>query len=124
MAYKYNYDVAYNYTWYRNDWNDFAIAYESQYRGIIIVYAISDRVLDTLAWEGVREGIDDIRYATKLKQLAYEAEKSPDADVLHLGRRALAYLAYWDIRENPDTFRTECANYILQLEKALGKEQK
>ena len=124
VAYKYNYDVAYNYTWYRNDWNDFAIAYESQYRGIIIVYAISDRVLDTLAWEGVREGIDDIRYATKLKQLAYEAEKSPDADVLHLGRRALAYLAYWDIRENPDTFRAECANYILQLEKALGKEQK
>lgn len=123
-AYYYNYDVAYNYTWYRNDWNDFAVAYEPNYRGIIIVYAISDRVLDTLAWEGVREGIDDIRYATKLKQLAYEAEKSANVDVLHLGRRALAYLAYWDIRENPDTFRMECVNYIIQLEKALKKEQK
>ncbi len=124
MAYKANYDVSSNYTWYRNDWNDFAIAYESNYRGIIMVYAISDRILDTLAWEGVREGMDDIRYATKLKQLAYEAEKSPDADVLHLGRRALAFITYWDVRENADTFRMECVNYIMQLEKALNKEQK
>ncbi len=124
MAYKANYDVSSNYTWYRNDWNDFAIAYESNYRGIIMVYAISDRILDTLAWEGVREGLDDIRYATKLKLLAYEAEKSPDADVLHLGRRALAFITYWDVRENADTFRMECVNYIMQLEKALNKEQK
>lgn len=124
MAYKANYDLSSNYTWYRNDWNDFAIAYESNYRGIIMVYAISDRILDTLAWEGVREGLDDIRYATKLKQLAFEAEKSSDADVLHLGRKALAFLAYWDTRENPDTFRAECINHIMQLERALNKEQK
>ncbi len=124
MAYKAGYDVSSNYTWYRNDWNDFAIAYESNYRGIIMVYAISDRILDTLAWEGIREGIDDIRYATKLKQLAYAAEKSADADVKHLGRRALAFITYWDVRENADTFRMECVNYIIQLEKALKKEQK
>lgn len=124
MAYKAGYDVSANYTWYRNDWNDFAIAYESNYRGIIMVYAISDRILDTLAWEGVREGLDDVRYATKLKLLAYEAEKSSDADVLHLGRRALAFITYWDVRENADTFRMECVNYIMQLEKALNKEQK
>lgn len=119
-----NYDFAANYCWYRNDWNDMAIAYESNYRGIILVYAISDRILDTLAWEGIREGIDDIRYATKVKQLAYQAEKSANADTLHLGRLALGYLAYWDTRENPDTFRMECVNYILQLEEALQKEKK
>jgi len=121
MSYKANYDFAANYTWYRNDWNDMAIAYESNYRGLIIVYAISDRIIDTLAWEGIREGLDDIRYATKVKQLAMEAEKSPDGDVLHLGRKALGYIAYWNTRGNPDTFRMECVNYIIELEKALKK---
>ncbi len=124
ITYKYGYDVASNYAWYRNNWNDFALPGESNYRGLIIVYAISDRILDTLAWEGMREGMDDVRYATKLKMLAYEAEKSPSADVLHLGRRALSFMAYWDMRESPDTFRAECINYILELEKAMKKEQK
>ena len=123
-AYYAGYDVIENYIWYRNDWNDMAVAYEPNYRGIILVYAISDRILDTLAWEGLREGVDDVRYATKLRQLAYQAEKSPNADTLHLGRLALGYLAYWDTKENPDTFRMECINYIVQLEKALQKEQK
>jgi len=121
MSYKADYDFAANYCWYRNDWNDMAIAYESNYRGIIIVYAINDRIIDTLAWEGIREGIDDIRYATKVKQLALEAEKSKDGNVIHLGRKALGYIAYWDTRGNPDTFRMECVNYIIELEKALKK---
>lgn len=124
MSYKCDYDFAANYSWYRNDWNDFAIAYESNYRGLIMVYAISDRILDTLAWEGVREGVDDIRYATKVKQLAMEAEKSGNADALHIGRKALGYITYWDVRESPDTFRIECINYILELQKALNKESK
>ena len=124
MAYKADYDVASNYTWYRNDWNDFAIAYEPNYRGIIIVYAVRDRILDTLAWEGIREGIDDVRYASKLRLLAAEAEKSGDADTILLGKRALGYVAYWDVRGNPDTFRMECVNYIMQLINALKKEQK
>lgn len=124
IAYYAGYDVIENYIWYRNDWNDMAVAYEPNYRGIILVYAISDRILDTLAWEGLREGVDDVRYATKLRQLAYQAEKSPNADTLDLGRLALGYLAYWDEKDNPDTFRMECINYIIRLEKALQKEQK
>ncbi len=124
MSYKADYDVASNYTWYRNDWNDFAIAYEPNYRGIIMVYASNDRILDTLAWEGIREGLDDIRYATKVKQLALLAEKSGNADVLNIGRKALGFIAYWDTREDVDTFRMECVNYILQLEKALNSLKK
>lgn len=124
MSYKANYDMASNYTWYRNNWNDFAIAYEPNYRGIIMVYAVSDRILDTLAWEGVREGMDDVRYATKVKLLAMEAEKSGNADAMHLGRKAFAFLAYYDVREDVNTFRMECVNFIIELEKALGKEAK
>ncbi len=119
MSYKGNYDVASNYTWYRNDWNDFAIAYEPNYRGIIMVYAIADRILDTLAWEGVREGVDDIRYATKVKMLAAKAEASGNGPLSSLGRQALSYISYYDTRDSIDGFRAECINYIVRLESAL-----
>ncbi len=123
-AYYADYDAVGNYVWYRNDWNDMAVAYESNYRGIILVYAISDRVLDTLAWEGFREGMDDVRYATLVRKLSEKALASKDADVQDIARLALGYLAYWDTRENPDTFRMECTRYIIRLEKALSKEAK
>ena len=123
MAYKSNYDVSSNHTWWRNDWNDFAVAPEPFYRGFCKVYAQKDDVLDTLAWEGIREGLDDVRYATKLKLLANEAMRSKDADARLLGRRALSYLTYADgTRADLDALRMECINYILQLRNALGRK--
>ncbi|MCQ2389578.1 MAG: hypothetical protein MJ138_07675 [Kiritimatiellae bacterium] len=125
-AWKAGYDVSANYCWYRSNWNDFAVPYEPNMRGLIIVYATADDVIDTLAWEGVREGMDDIRYATLLKQTAFKALKcrfsAPDA--YHLARAALAYVAHWDgYRGDPDTFRKECVNYILKMND-LMKEAK
>ena len=123
-AWKAGYDVASNYCWWRNNWNDMAVPYEPNLRAIVCVYGAADGVLDTLAWEGIREGIDDVRYATLLKQLALKAAKSDNGDVLMAGRRALSYLAYWDgYRGDPDAFRLECINYIIHLNDALrGKK--
>ena len=123
QAWKRNYDVISNYSWWRNNWNDSAIPYgEAGYRGIILVYLGCEQVFDTLAWEGVREALDDVRYASYLKQLALEAQKNPDGDILLLGRRALGFLAYSDEEREPmNAFRLECINYILTLRKALGK---
>ena len=39
------------------------------YRNMNLVYATKDDFIDTLAWEGIREGIDDIRYATLCSSL-------------------------------------------------------
>ena len=120
MAQKGNYDVSSNYCWWRNNWNDMATPYENGLRNLVMVQATSDGVLDSLAWEGVREGLDDVRYATKLRDLALAAMKHPDGDTLLLGRRALSYLAYWDEKHDDlDAYRYETINYILQLEKAL-----
>ena len=123
-AWKAGYDVSANYCWWRNNWNDMAVPYEPNLRAIVCIYGAADETLDTLAWEGVREGIDDIRYATLLKQLALKAAKSDNGDVLMKGRRALSFLAYWDgYRDDPDAFRAECINYILSLNDALqGKK--
>ena len=124
MAYKGNYDVSSNYCWWRNNWNDMATPYEPNLRNLVMVQATRDDVLDSLAWEGVREGLDDIRYATKLKELALEAMKRPDGDILLLGRRALGYLAYWDAkRADLDAYRLEAIRFILELKQALEGDQ-
>ena len=86
-----------------------------------LVLGSRDGVLDTLEWEGIREGADDIRYATKLKLLATEAMKHKSGDVQLLGRRAMSYLAYFDAeREDLNAFRLETINYIIQLQNALN----
>ncbi len=119
-AWKAGYDVASNYIWWRNNWNDLAVPYEPNLRSIVMVYGAANTVIDTLAWEGVREGLDDVRYATLAKQLALKATASSDGAVVLLGRRVLAFLAYWDgYRDDPDAFRAECVNHILSLDSAL-----
>jgi len=46
-----------------NPWNDFD---HRSYRDHNYVYPTVNGVVDTIAWEGVREAVDDIRYATLL----------------------------------------------------------
>jgi hypothetical protein len=48
-------------------WNDFDNA---DYRDTTFTYPTSDGVIDTIAWEGFREGIDDVRYVTSLETVA------------------------------------------------------
>lgn len=120
QAYKANYDVSSNYCWWRNNWNDMATPYENNLRNLVLVMGTANGVIDTLAWEGVREGLDDVRYSTLLRDLALEAMKHTDGDVLLLGRRALSFLSYWDEkREGLDAFRSETIRFILQLQTAL-----
>jgi len=44
-------------------WNDFE---SKEYRKHNMVYPSADRMIDTLQWEGYREGVDDQRYLTTL----------------------------------------------------------
>lgn len=47
-------------------WNDFD---HVRYRDHNFTYPTGDGVIDTLAWEGFREGVDDVRYVTTLEDL-------------------------------------------------------
>jgi len=119
VAYKANYDVSANYILWRNNWNDNAITDENWYRGIVTVLGGNGAFIHTLAYEGMREGLDDVRYATRLKQLAAPALEHADAKVRHLARRALSWLAYADERrESADSIRMECIAFILDLQDA------
>jgi hypothetical protein len=121
QPYKAHYDAVGNHAWWKPcQWNDIAQNFEPTYRNLNIVYLTRGGVLDTLQWEGVREGLDDVRYATKMKELAHMALKNSDSRVVLRGRLALGFLAYWDAdRDCMDAFRMECINHILELNDIL-----
>jgi hypothetical protein len=47
-----------------NIWNDFD---DPVFRDHVFAYPTVNGVIDTTAWEGYREGVDDVRYLTKLQ---------------------------------------------------------
>lgn len=115
-VYKANYDATYNYEYYgspNNIWNDNSF---NVFRSFSLVYPTKTDVIDTIAWEGVREGIDDIRYATKLKQVAADSLVSGRQDRIAAANQALAWLEEADERStNQDLLRLEMIRHILHM---------
>ena len=61
-----NYDGAMTYAWqdsFGNGWNDFD---HERMRDFNFAYPTVDGVIDTIQWEGYREGVDDLRYLATL----------------------------------------------------------
>ena len=120
--YKANYDATYNYIYYEgsNIWNDNSM---NTFRNFNLVYPTQTDVIDTIAWEGFREGIDDVRYATKLKQLAADATASGKPDLVAAAQGAVHWLEAVDEHTaNPDVLRLEMIRHILRLHDLLCKE--
>lgn len=113
-----NYSVLCNYAHHLGPWNDSS----HTYRNMVLTYSCYDGIIDTLGWEGYREGIDDIRYATLLKTLALEANKSKNMDIGYAGRAALYFLSNLDAESvDQDLVRIEMIRHIQILRKLLGK---
>ena len=93
-------------------WNDD----RTTYRPMVYAYACGDGLVDTLQWEGFREGVDDIRYATLLSDFARKAQKSSDLAVRYLGGQAMQFLAGLDTKGcDQDTVRGEMIERIERL---------
>jgi len=123
MLYKTDLDGTCNYMHYEgppNIWNEFN---KNRYRSFCMVYPTKEGVIDTLAWEGFREAVDDIRYATKLRELAFEAVASADVDERYAGKMALQWLANLDEKTaDLNTARMEMINHIMILHTTLNRE--
>ena len=118
-AYLGGYSANCNYAHHLGPYNDAS----NGYRPMVFAYGCGNGVLDTLQWEGFREGIDDIRYATEMCRLARTAAESPRFELSTLGRRALALLAGAKRDSVPlDEMRAEMTRYILDLRPALGAD--
>ena len=115
-----NYDGIAEYVWYEGHhiWNDFVAA--GRYKNFNIVYPTRDGVIDTVAWEALREAFDDVRYATLLKQLAAAAMASADPATATLGREHLFWLESTDPETvDLDAFRESAASRIATLARRL-----
>ena len=107
-----NYDGIMTYAYMHsmgNGWNDFD---HHKYREHNYVYPTVDGVVSTIALAGLREGIDDIRYATKLKQLIKQHKNGSKAQ---LAVMAQDYLNEITATGSLKLIRLEIINYILKL---------
>ena len=112
------YSAACNYAHHFGAYNDD----RTTYKPMVFAYGIYDGVLDTIQWEGFREGVDDIRYATLMTSLAREARDSKDLQTHYAGTKALQYLAAFKRDEDDlDACRMEMTRFILDLSQRLGR---
>ena len=112
------YSALCNYAHHYGSFNDDSTGYKP----MVFAYGCYSGVIDTLQWEGFREGVDDIRYATALVKLAREAAMSPKTELRYAGNKALQYMASIQ-RETDglDACRAEMIRHIIGLKKALNK---
>jgi len=69
-------------------------------------------VIDTIQWEGFREGVDDVRYITTLEQAI---ERAPEAK-RDLADQARAWLRDADLASGDlDAARQQIADWIVRL---------
>ena len=105
-----------------NHWNDFT--YRGNYTQMQIVYLTYDGLIPTLAWEGLREGMDDVRYLSLLRLRCEAAMKSADPKVRELGRDNIIWMDTQDPESVIDlfAFRREVARRISALVAVVGEE--
>jgi len=104
------YDGTMNYAYqhaFGHIWNDFD---HKKYRDHVFTYPTINGVIDTIAWEGFREGTYDVRYAATLLDAISNSKNKA------LGEQAL----YWYKRinfdkENLDYIRKKMIEFILKL---------
>lgn len=104
-------DYAYQHS-YGDIWNDFDSA--EDYRDHVFAYPTMNGVIGTVQWEGYREGVDDVRYLTTLRntiQTAKAAGKDTSAAEAWLADLKASDLA----AQNLDAIRAQMVNYLLGL---------
>ena len=113
---------------YYETWNDFD---QGKFRSHNMVYPTIDGVIDTIQWEGYREGIDDLRYLATLRQSIKHAErngkdKNAENAKSFVNNIRVTGTLYWDGAGNTvispgtdmDDLRDQIIKWILKLRSA------
>ena len=78
-------------------------------------------MIDTVAWEALRESFDDVRYLTLLRRLARIALRSGSRDLVRLGKSATAWAELIDPdAADFDDLRAGAARWISRLRGGLA----
>jgi len=111
------YSAQCNYAHHLGPYNDDSVTY----RPMVFAYGTYDGVLDTIQWEGFREGLDDARYASEMLLLAERAIATKVFANERAGQLARHYLATFDrTRDDLNLCRMTMIEHILKLRELLG----
>ncbi|NCD09650.1 MAG: DUF4091 domain-containing protein [Negativicutes bacterium] len=115
---KTGYDGAMNYAYQHaanHVWNDFD---HQKYRDHVFAYPTIDGVIDTLQFEGFREGIDDARYLAALQRTIEDVcEEKQDKAV-----KAQKWLDSIDAQQNLNSIRRQIIEWIMILRKGVDSK--
>ena len=96
-------------------WDDYDHAV---YRSLNFAYPTVDGVVDTLQWEGAREGVDDARYAATLDKAIKAARASGSPRAAALADAAQGWIDQVDITGDLRSLRRQMADRIIELNNA------
>jgi len=112
LLWKADYDGAMDYAYqhsFGHIWNDFD---HKRYRDHVFAYPTANGVIDTIQWEGFREGVDDVRYLSTLLKAIEKARQSYSP----LAAEAERWLEQLDPAGDLDRLRDEMMEWILKLQ--------
>ena len=108
----------------RTAWNEWAEDWggDGNYRNFCNCYPMQGGAIMKLCWDATREGYDDLRYLTRLTQLAQANFASRDPDLLREAKRAMLWIEKIDGRMTDlDALRAGAAERILILQDMIRK---
>lgn len=94
-----------------NIWDDFDNP--GRYRDHVMAYPTADGVIDTIQWEGYREGVDDLRYLSTLLS-AIDAARH-DGRAADVAGEAQRWLDDLDIDRDLTAIRRQMAEWIIRI---------
>ena len=109
---KAGYDGAMNYAYQHNFGDIFVDDDHETFRDHVFAYPTVDGVIDTIQWEGFREGVDDVRYLTTLLKAI---ENATDDKANLLAKEARQWVETIDADGDLQTIRAEMVKWILRL---------
>ncbi len=124
LIWQYKYDIPMTYAYQGSTrfstegWGEF-MRKKYKYRPHMMTYPSISGPIDTIQWEGYREGVDDVRYLTTLIDTISRAKHSNSLIVRKTAEEANTYISALNLDENDrnlDTVRLEIIKYILKLQ--------
>ena len=112
QLWKSGYDGTMNYA-YQDAFGDIYVDDDGQFRDHVFAYPTVDGVVDTIQWEGFREGVDDVRYVTTLLR-AIERAKAV-AGKVPLAEEARRWVEGMDLAGDLHSLRADIVEWILRL---------
>jgi len=106
----------------RTPWNEWGEDWggDGNYRNFCMCYPMQGGAIYCLRWDGVREGYDDLRYLTRLTQLAQANLEAKDIDLRREAKRAMLWIESLDgLASDLDAVKVGAASRILTLKNAI-----